>query len=163
MNHLSSSTEDLKLLFDAEKDIIKFLKTTVIPDEKTNNIKKRYLQSVDFDEKSETNDYVKHPINAFHLLQRTSQWIPKLKKVIPNLHFNFSLPTVTDAIFEAANGLADILEHYNLPNAIDLVKGEIQLWDTGKIYQSKSNLTSFEILKVASAARKAQYFHGYVR
>ena len=160
---MSSSTEDLKLLFDAEKEIIKFLKTIIAPDEKTNNIMERYLQSVDFDEKTEQNDYVKHPINAFHLLQRTSRWIPKLKKVIPNLHFNFTLPSVTDAIFEASNGLADILEYYNLQNPIDFVKGQIQLMKTGEIYQAKSNLTSFEILKVASAARKAQYFHGYVR
>ena len=99
MKHLSSSTEDLKLLFDAELDIIKFLKKTVVPYEKTNNIRANYFRSVDFDENTETSEYVKHPINAFHLLQRTSQWIPKLKKAIPNLHFNFSLPTVTGKIF----------------------------------------------------------------
>ena len=41
------------------------------------------------DEEIETDEYVKNPINAFHILQRTSQWIPKLQKTIPNLKFNF--------------------------------------------------------------------------
>ena len=48
------------------------------PNQNSSEVIKSYLKLVDFDEKSETDDYVKHPINAFHLLQRTSQWIPKL-------------------------------------------------------------------------------------
>ena len=49
------------------------------PNQNSSVLIKSYLKLVDFDEKSETDDYVKHPINAFHLLQRTSQWIPRLK------------------------------------------------------------------------------------
>ena len=77
VNHISSSTEDLKLLFVAELELVSFLKKNE-PNQNSSAIVENYLKLVDFDEKSETDDYVKHPINAFHLLQRTSQWIPKL-------------------------------------------------------------------------------------
>ena len=121
----------------------------------------RYLQAVDFDENFETDEYVKHPINAFHLLQRTSQWLPKLKKVIPNLPVDVSFPTVTDAVFEASNGLADLLEHYDMKPS-ELVKGQIKSFVTGELYPAKSKLTSNEIIRIANAAWKAQYYHGYV-
>ena len=158
--HLSSSTEDLRLLFKAELEIVKFLKNL---DHNPNStlLVQRYLQAVDFDEKFETDEYVKHPINAFHMLQRTSQWLPKLKKKIPHLPVEISLPTVTDAVFEASNGLADLLEHYDMKPS-ELVKGQIKSSLTGEIYQAKSNLTSNEIIRVANAAWKAQYYHGYV-
>jgi hypothetical protein len=89
--HLSSSTEDLILLFKAEKNIVKFLKSEPTKDS-TKEIIESYLKSVDFDEKTETEEYVFHPVNAYHLLKRTTKWIPKLTKVIPNLDFEFHLP-----------------------------------------------------------------------
>ena len=89
--HLSSSTEDLILLFNAEKNIVKFLKSEPTKDS-TKEIIESYLKSVDFDEKTETEEYVFHPVNAYHLLKRTTKWIPKLTKVIPNLDFEFHLP-----------------------------------------------------------------------
>ena len=67
----------MKLLFRAESELVIFLKKSD-PNQNSSVLIKSYLKLVDFDEKSETDDYVKHPINAFHLLQRTSQWIPKL-------------------------------------------------------------------------------------
>ena len=94
--HLSSSTEDLILLFKAEKNIVKFLKSDSTKELfNTKDIKEiieSYLKSVDFDETTETEDYVFHPVNAYHLLKRTTKWIPKLTKVIPNLDFEFHLP-----------------------------------------------------------------------
>ena len=88
---MSSSTEDLILLFNAEKNIVKFLKSEPTKDS-TKEIIESYLKSVDFDEKTETEEYVFHPVNAYHLLKRTTKWIPKLTKVIPNLDFEFHLP-----------------------------------------------------------------------
>lgn len=85
---MSSSTEDLRLLFKAEVDTIRFLNTIDLNQNQTLLVNK-YFQYVDFDEKIDTDEYVENPINAFHLLQRTSQWIPKLQKTIPNLNFNF--------------------------------------------------------------------------
>ena len=67
----------MKLLFRAETELVTFLKKSD-PNQNFSEVIKSYLKLVDFDEKSETDNYVKHPINAFHLLQRTSQWIPKL-------------------------------------------------------------------------------------
>ena len=73
--HLSSSTEDLILLFKAEKNIVKFLKSDSTKELfNTKDIKEiieSYLKSVDFDETTETEDYVFHPVNAYHLLKRT--------------------------------------------------------------------------------------------
>ena len=65
--HLSSSTEDLKILFEAEKELLKTLKANFslfIHDSKF-----AYLNAVDF-KPDEPNEYVHHPINAFHMLLR---------------------------------------------------------------------------------------------
>ena len=93
--HLSSSTEDLILLFKAEKDLVKYLKSNndSLPKSKeVRNVIDSYLESVDFDETQDIEEYVFHPVNAFHLLQRTTKWLPKLTKLIPNLDFEFHLP-----------------------------------------------------------------------
>ena len=37
-----------------------------------------YLETIDFDEEMETEDYVFHPVNAFHLLKRAAKWFPKV-------------------------------------------------------------------------------------
>ena len=65
--HLSSSIEDLKLLFQAEKEFVETLKrnhTLFI-----NDAKFAYLEAVDF-KPNEAAEYVYHPINAFHMLLR---------------------------------------------------------------------------------------------
>ena len=69
---------------------------------------------------------------------------------------------VTEEIFEASSGLADLLEFYDM-NPSELVKGQIRNFATNQVYVAKSNLTSNEILKVANAAKNAQYFDGYVK
>ena len=51
--------------------------------------------------------------------ERLSKWLPKLMKVIPNLNFEFHLPSTSEAIEGAIHGLADIVEHYDL-DAYDL-------------------------------------------
>ena len=109
----------------------------------------------------ETCSYVFHPINAFHLLHRIIKWIPKLSKVIPSLDFQFSLPSSQDANVGAANGIADLQEHYNT-NPIDFIHGKVQDYETGSIYYSNSNLTSQETLVIATAAKMAGYLDSYV-
>ena len=74
----------------------------------------------------------------------------------------FRLPLVAEAIFEASNGLADLLEYYDIDPS-ELVKGQLKNFATNQLYEAKSNLTSSEALRVASAARKAQYYDGYVK
>ena len=65
--HLSSSTEDLKLVFQAEKEFVETLKTN--HSLFINDAKFAYLEAVDF-KPNEAADYVYHPINAFHMLLR---------------------------------------------------------------------------------------------
>ena len=93
--------------------------------------------------------------------ERLSKWLPKLMKVIPNLNFEFHLPSTREAIEGAIHGLADIVEHYDL-DPYDLVQGRVTNFITGEIYHSNSNLTSKEILKVANGAKLANYLDGYV-
>ena len=65
--HLSSSIEDLKLLFQAEKEFVETLKRN--HSLFINDAKFAYLEAVDF-KPNEAADYVYHPINAFHMLLR---------------------------------------------------------------------------------------------
>ena len=74
----------------------------------------------------------------------------------------FRLPLIAEAIFEASNGLADLLEYYDLDPS-EIVKGQLRNSATKQFFEAKSNLTSNEALRVASAARKAQYYDGYVK
>ena len=105
-----------------------------------------------------------HPVNAFHLLQRITTWIPKLKKLYRGsaaLNFAFSMPSLQDANVGASNGIADLQELYNIPT-IDIIKGQITNYITRKTYFARSNLTSQEALKIATQAKLANYFDGYV-
>jgi hypothetical protein len=70
----------------------------------------RFFYSLETD----SEEYVFHPINAFHMMQRTATWLPKLKRLLPDLEFAFNFPSVTDATSGAAHGLSDILEYHNL-------------------------------------------------
>ena len=84
-----------------------------------------------------------------------------MTKVLPNLDFQFSLPNSQDANVGAANGIADLQEHY-LTNPIELVSGIIRDHETGTLYQANSNLTSQETLVIATAAKMARYVDSYV-
>ena len=67
----SSSTEDLIMLFEAEKNLVKYLKSSY--DTKSNKTRKiidSYLETIDFDGEEEVKKYVSHPVNSFHLLHR---------------------------------------------------------------------------------------------
>ena len=64
-----------------------------------------YLNTIDYDFKSDElngEDYVSHPVNAFHLMKRTSSWMPMIKQQIAKLensteqvNQNFGLLTQT--------------------------------------------------------------------
>ena len=106
-------------------------------------------------------EYVHHPVNAFHLLQRITTWIPKLKKLYPTLNFAFSMPALSDANIGASNGIADLQELYDIPT-IDIIKGQITNYISRKTYLARSNLTSHEALKIATLAKTSNYFDGYI-
>ena len=155
--HLSSSIEDLKILFKQEKKIVKQLKSYT----NQSSVVENYLNTLDFNEDTQKEDYVFHPINAFHMLQRTTKWFPKLAKTNPQLDFKFSLPSEHDTNVGATNGLADLQEHFGL-NPLEMASGTITNFITGQKFKSNSNLTSSELLKIASSARLANYFDNYV-
>ena len=91
-------------------------------------------------------------------LYRITKYLPKLKALIPELAFKYTIPDTTDA---TAIGLSDLQEFHNL-DLKKLVKGEITDYLTRKKYISNSKLTSKEIMKIASAAKESEYFENYV-
>ena len=101
-------------------------------------------------------------------MQRTSKWLPKLRKIMKNdlTSFNLKLPTETEAVAGAAHGLADILEYYDM-NATKMALGVIEDFrfapDEGRrFYKAASNLTSSDLVHIALAAKKANYLDGCV-
>ena len=109
----------------------------------------------------ETTEYSYHPINAYHLLQRTSKWLPKLQKLLPKLKIGFNLPNNFDANIGSAVGISDLQEYHNL-DPMDIIQGKIYDHFKKKFFYSKSNLTSSDVLKIASTARDSNYLDNYV-
>ncbi len=126
------------------------------------SLKINYNSNYPYSKPTDVEDYVKHPINAFHMLKRMAKWLPMLKSDIPSLKIHFQLPNEYDAAFGVAHGLADIQEHYNL-DVNDMIQGRIvSSVDSERVFNAASNLTSHEITMIAQEASKVQYLEGYV-
>ena len=108
-----------------------------------------------------------HPVNSYHLIIRTAKWLPKLKREIPHLKFDFPFPSEEDSLVGAVHGLADIQEYYDF-KVDDLMKGHITDFEGsngGKkrlFYKANKGLTSDDALAVANDALRSNYLHGYV-
>ena len=102
------------------------------------------------------------PINYsnlnMHIFNRITKYLPKLKSLMPELEFKYTIPDISDA---TANGLADIQEFHNL-DLKKLAKGEITGYLTRKKLMSNSKLTSKEMMKIASAARESEYLESFI-
>ena len=61
----------------------------------------------------------------------------------------------------ASHGIADIHEHFDM-NTDDIANGEIKNYMTGKVYYSKTGLSSMEVMDVANQAKSVAYLDGYV-
>ena len=96
--HLSSSTEDLKKLLQIEKSIWKTYQN--------NSTFQPYFQEIDYDENYNTEDYLFHPINAFHLIQRCAKWYPKLFQQNSEYFHIFEHPKLI--LEQSAFGLVDL-------------------------------------------------------
>ena len=110
----------------------------------------------------ENPNYVFHPINAFHLLERTTyilKWIPKLKMISQDIDFDFDLESLKEDFDRAHHGLADLQEYVDL-NPDDIANGIIKDPNDEQIYASKSGLTSMNLLNVASEANAVNYLEG---
>ena len=104
--------------------------------------------------------YVFNPINAFHMLKRNSEWLPKL---LPNnslynqLFFNTTL-----TLQEAAFGIVDVQEFYDL-DINDIINGTLKDTNSGLWHHSENKLSLEEVLLIAEAAKSSNYFYRHVQ
>ena len=151
-------------LFQTEKSMIQELnqmKSQINIQNRTSDLIVQYLNVIDYDMFSESSKYVLNPINAFHLLKRLSEWIPKLKSKIPKLKFTYKARSLLDDYKMAINGIVEIQEYFDL-DTNDLGEGRIEDRRTGKIYQSNSPLTSSEIFDLSEEAKTVGYLNNHV-
>ncbi len=117
-----------------------------------------------FSENQDTDEYVGHPVNAFHMMMRAARFYPTVK-ANPEPELNISLPlmpSLSDAKGGAVHGLTDIQEYYAL-NVSDLIRGRIVDRLSGKVYQAGQNLTSGEVLLIAAEAKRTNYLDAHVQ
>ena len=105
-----------------------------------------------------------HPVNSVNLLKRLasiSQWIPKLNLQIQTFNSVNDSFLLQEDYHNALFGLADLREFVNI-NTFQLAKGVIYNYITGEKYYANSGLSSSDLMKIASEARKNDYLEGYV-
>ena len=104
-----------------------------------------------------------HPINSFHLLERSvfiERWISEIKQTIP-LNIDLNSQFIKEDFQRAHHGIADLLELVNV-DPKKLSEGVIAYEGLDKIYESKSPLTSANLINIAMEAHNVSYIHGYV-
>ena len=104
--------------------------------------------------------YVFNPINAFHMLKRNSEWLPKL---LPNNSLYIQLfSNTTLTLQEAAFGIVDVQEFYDL-NIYDIINGRLKDTNSGLCHHSEKKLSFQEVLFIAEAAMSSNYFDRHVQ
>ena len=88
-------------------------------------------------------DYMFHPINAYHSLTRVSKYLAKLVKLPKLYKKSLADPIVIES--QAAQGLINIQDCHNV-DAMDIANGNI------KGFQSKSALTANELYFITKTA-----------
>ena len=82
-----------------------------------------------------------NPINAFHLLTRNANWLPRM---FPNASFyTYWFPNITQVMQQAAFGIVDIQEFYNL-NTTDITNGVLKVGNNLELRFTKACYTIFE-------------------
>ena len=105
-----------------------------------------------------------HPVNSVNLLKRLatiSQWIPKLNLPIQLFNSANDAFLLQEDYHNGLFGLADLREYSNI-NTFKLAKGIISNYITGEKFYARSGLSSSDLMKIASQARKSNYLEGYV-
>ena len=104
--------------------------------------------------------YVFNPINAFHMLKRNVEWLPKL---LPNNSFyNQLFLNTRSTLQEATFGIVDVQEFYDL-NIDDLINGTIKDANSGLSHHSEKKLSFQEVLMIAETAKSSKYFDRHVQ
>ena len=150
--HLSSSTEDLKKLLHIEKSIWKAYQndSTFQP----------YYQEIEYEENNNLEDYLLHPINAFHLIQRCAKWYPKLFQPNSEYFHIFEHPNLL--LEQSAYGLVDLQVFHDFDIG-KLVEGIIEDPVTNQEFISMKKLNLAEVLECAKAAKSSEYYHMHVK
>ena len=105
-----------------------------------------------------------HPVNSVNLLKRfasISQWVRKLNLQIHPFNSANDSFLLQEDYHNALFRLADLREFVNI-NTFQLAKGVISNYITGEKYYANSGLSSSDLMKIASEARKSNYLEGYV-
>ena len=150
--HLSSSTEDLKKLLQIEKSIWKTYQN--------NSTFQPYFQEIDYQENDVTEDYLLHPINAFHLIQRCAKWYPKLFQPNSEYFHIFEHPKLI--LEQSVFGLVDLQVFHDF-GIRKLVQGIIKDPVTNQEFNSMKKLTFAEVLECAKGAKSSEYYHMHVK
>ncbi len=107
----------------------------------------------------DSKDYVSHPINAFHLLKRTTTIWPNLYENITSLSLENLLedhiamfPDADDFNYGACVGLINIEAYYNI-GFLEMAQGIVRDPEGGQ-YQAIHRLTSEDCLLIANAAKR---------
>ena len=90
-------------------------------------------------------DYMFHPINAYHSLTRVSKYLSKLVKLPKLYEKSLADPIMIES--QAAQGLINIQDSHDV-DAMDIANGNI------KGFQSKSALTANELYFITKTAMK---------
>ena len=107
-----------------------------------------------------TSTYVYHPINAFHLLKRFSDWMPQLQTYVQHaFSIEYDTSSMEDEMYHAASGLTDIYEFHNL-TLHDFANGHIISRDT--IHKANSKIDIEDLKIIANQAYENGYLAGYV-
>ena len=144
VRHLSSSMEDLVILFETELKVVKLLNESDLVlrmPQKQRKVIAKYLTHFgrDVPELNDDSDstkmekFITHPINAFYLMKRTAVWLPKVKEMvvtakqpalsnISSVLSEIHLPEAQDFISGATFGLVDLQFYHNL-NISNLAQG----------------------------------------
>ena len=165
--HLSSSTEDLKLLFGIEKKLVAYLNQG---QHKAIKAVKDYLAF--FNQEIQNVDgerYVSHPVNAFSLMKRTSTYWPLIKAKLGSDELfrgdiglgQVTLPDKKDFIHGAAGGLVNAHLFHDL-NLTEMIRGVVANPLTGTEFKALHDLAHEDVITVANAAKAEQRFDSYV-
>ena len=114
-----------------------------------------------FHRKNTSLQYIHHPINAFHMLKRIAQWMPKIVSLIPTIKFEYDLLSMEEEYQRASLGLADLHHYYNI-SIEELSEGKIKNSKNDRVYLSKSGLNTFELMQIAQEAKSQNYLDDYV-
>lgn len=121
-----------------------------------------YHRHIDY-RNEESDTYVYHPINSFHLLKRSSSWIPRLKKWLPKkILKKYDLTLLSSEYVRACCSLANIQEYHDI-DVNEMAEGMIINMQNGRKFWSKSELTSSDLYNIGKEARKLGYFSGAVK